>query len=105
LTQVGLFCFWAIMYSVYILYSEKLSKFYIGYSSNVLSRQDYHNSEANVIWTSKGKPWQAYFVISDLSESQAIRIEKHIKKMKSRKYIENLKKYPEIVEKLRARYI
>jgi putative endonuclease len=34
------------------------------------------------------------------SVTQAILIEKRIKKMKSRKYIENLKKYPEMIEKI-----
>jgi putative endonuclease len=29
-----------------------------------------------------------------------MKIERHIKKMKSKKYIQNLKKYPEMVEKL-----
>ena len=36
--------------------------------------------------------------------TQALAIEKHIKSMKSRKYLENLKKYPEITEKLKQLY-
>jgi putative endonuclease len=35
---------------------------------------------------------------------QAVFIESKIKRMKSRKYIENLKKYPEIVEKMLRKY-
>ena len=92
------------MFSVYILYSEKLSKFYIGYSSDVASRLSYHNSEGNTIWTKRGIPWELIFEINVLSEAQAIGIEKHIKKMKSRKYIENLRRYPEMVDKLKHRY-
>jgi putative endonuclease len=35
---------------------------------------------------------------------QAHKIENHIKKMKSKKYIENLKKYPEISLRLLQKY-
>jgi putative endonuclease len=35
---------------------------------------------------------------------QALRIEKHIKNMKSKKYIEDIKKYPEITERLKEKY-
>ena len=31
-------------------------------------------------------------------------VEEHIKSMKSKKYIQNLKKYPEMVEKLKDKY-
>ncbi|MDX1627518.1 MAG: GIY-YIG nuclease family protein, partial [Fulvivirga sp.] len=89
------------MYSVYILYSSKLGKFYIGYSSDVSGRLNYHNSEFNTIWTRHGQPWERYFVIEELGERLAVRMEKHIKRMKSKEYIKNLKEYPEMVEKLR----
>jgi putative endonuclease len=35
---------------------------------------------------------------------QAREIEKHLKKMKSRKYLENLKRYPEMLGKLLLRF-
>lgn len=93
------------MFSVYILYSEKLDKFYIGYSANVESRLSYHNSLKNLNWTKRGQPWQLFFTIDELSEKQATRIEKHLKRMKSKKYINNLCTYPEITEKLKLRFI
>jgi len=40
------------------------------------------------------------FFIDNLEYLQARKIEAHIKRMKSRKFIENLKKYPEIQERL-----
>jgi putative endonuclease len=33
-----------------------------------------------------------------------IEIEKHIKRMKSRVYIENLKKYPDVINRLKEKY-
>jgi len=39
-----------------------------------------------------------------LDYEQARKIEKQIKRMKSKKYIENLKKYPDIVKKLIEKY-
>jgi len=42
--------------------------------------------------------------LDDLTYAQARMIETHIKRMKSRKYIENLMKYPAIAEKLKEKY-
>ncbi|UII21716.1 GIY-YIG nuclease family protein [Fulvivirga ligni] len=92
------------MYSVYILYSASIDKFYIGYSSDVSLRLDYHNSLINNNWTKRGRPWELYFKMEGMSKSQALQIEKHIKKMKSIKYISNLVRYPEMQEKLFERY-
>ena len=94
------------MYSVYVLYSLGLTKYYIGYSSQVSNRLNYHNDlDKNVIWTKRGIPWTLFLEINELSEPQAIKIESHLKKMKSKRYLENLKRYPEMVAKLKERYI
>ena len=93
------------MYCVYIIYSSSLNKFYIGYSSNFEERALYHNSKTkNKIWSRRGIPWQEWLVIDGLSLRQARGIESHIKRMKSRKYIENLLKYPGLVNKLKMKY-
>ncbi len=55
-------------------------------------------------FTSKADDWDEFFVIPDLSKHQARSIEKHIKAMKSSTYIRNLKKYPELVQKLKDLY-
>jgi putative endonuclease len=44
--------------------------------------------------------WELFLLIPCETITQAIYIELRIKNMKSRKYIENLKKYPEIVERI-----
>ncbi|MDH5400105.1 MAG: GIY-YIG nuclease family protein [Cyclobacteriaceae bacterium] len=93
------------MYTVYVLYSEKINRFYIGYSENVENRIEYHNNpQHNHIWTKRGIPWVIFLTIDELSHGQARKIEIHIKKMKSTTYLKNLTKYPEIIEKLKSKY-
>jgi len=90
---------------VYILFSEHLDKFYIGYSSNLRERLAFHNNAALYnIWTNRGIPWSFYFSIENLTHRQAVAIEKHLKKMKSRTYLNNLKQYPELTSWLKKKY-
>ena len=51
-------------------------------------------------FTSRTSVWELYLVIPCRSSKQAAEIEKQIKRMKSKVYIQNLKRYPEMVEKL-----
>lgn len=89
---------------VYILNSEKLNRFYIGETADVAQRLGFHeNSEARK-FTAKAKDWKLFHQFQCDSKQQALAIESHIKRMKSSVYIRNLKKYPEIVEKLQMKY-
>ena len=93
------------MAAVYILYSESLDRFYVGSCLDVDVRLDQHLSEYfPKAYTSTAKDWVIYLSITELSYTQARNIESHIKRMKSRKYIENLKKYPELQVKLSVLY-
>jgi len=91
---------------VYILLSEKSNKFYVGQTSlQPEERLAQHNSgHYDEKFTLSGIPWNLFYVIKCVSREQAIKIERHIKNMKSRKYIEDLKKFPEISEKLLVKY-
>lgn len=44
------------MYYVYILYSKKLDKFYIGYTEDLKERVRRHNAGLS-IFTNTGRPW------------------------------------------------
>jgi putative endonuclease len=55
-------------------------------------------------FTYDGIPWKKVLVIDDLSSSAAYQIEAHLKKMKSKQYLLNLLKYPELVLKLKDKY-
>lgn len=90
---------------VYIIQSKLDQSFYIGKTSNLEKRLDFHNSiELNIGITRRKIPWEYYHILEMEDAATATRIEQHIKSMKSRKYIENLKKYPEMTEKLLKKY-
>ena len=73
----------------YILFSEKLNKFYVGACSD-LKRRLYEHNIGHSKFTSKGIPWiLKYFETFD-SLVEAKKRESAIKKMKSRKYVESL---------------
>jgi putative endonuclease len=55
-------------------------------------------------FTSKADDWEIFLEIKDLEYLQARKIEGHIKRMKSRIYIENLARYPDIIKKLKQKY-
>ena len=89
---------------VYILHSQKLKKFYIGYTSNLLKRLDFHKIADARKFTYNSDDWIVVFTINCSSKTQGLSIEKHIKKMKSKIYIQNIIKYPEISLKLLDKY-
>ena len=52
-------------------------------------------------FTAKADDWELFFSELCVSKEQANGIERHIKKMKSKIYINNLIKYPDIILKLK----
>ena len=78
-------------YYIYILYSSNFAKYYVGFSADPWSRVEQHNSNSLEKFTGKTHDWQlrAVFFVSD-QISEAMKIEKFIKKQKSRKLIERL---------------
>ena len=93
------------MASVYILFSEKLNRFYTGSCLDLLQRLQSHKDKSFTdSFTSKTEDWELFFTINDLDYRQSRLIELHIKKMKSVIFIKNLKQYPELVAKLIERY-
>ena len=91
--------------TVYILYSKKLDKYYIGFTENLDVRLDFHLSDSQSRkFTYKSDDWELIFTIKCESKNQGLSIEKHIKSMKSKIYIQNLLKYPEMKFKLLEKY-
>jgi putative endonuclease len=90
---------------VYVLYSPSLDQFYVGSCADLAYRTKQHLSQHFPgAFTGKATDWEMYFFWDNLTYIQARSIEAHIKKMKSKNYIENLKKYPRIMERLVALY-
>ena len=93
------------MHYIYIIYSTAKNAFYIGETMDIRNRIEEHNSNIhNLSFTRRANDWQLFFFIECESKSQAQKIERHIKKMKSRKYYHNLKKYPNISSTLLEKY-
>ena len=94
-----------LMASVYILFSKKLDRYYTGSCKDLSYRTEQHlNKEFTKSFTAKSDDWELFFSVDALQERQARLIEEHIKRMKSRTYIQNLKKYPEMMQKLIIKY-
>ena len=89
---------------VYILYSDKLNRFYIGYTSDFETRLEFHKNAELHKFTANADDWKVFLKIICKNKTQGLNIEKHIKKMKSKTYIENLVKYPDIILKLKEKY-
>ena len=93
------------MATVYIIYSKNIDKYYIGSTVNLEERLQQHNTGYYTdAYTSKVKDWKLYYCIVCENLTQAIKIEQHIKRMKSRVYINHLKEYPEITRRLLEKY-
>jgi putative endonuclease len=87
----------------YILFSPSIDKFYIGSTTHsVESRIAKHNTAfyPGNHFTHQTSDWELYLAIPCINSIMAKRIENHIKRMKSKKYIRDLKRYPELIEKL-----
>ena len=92
-------------YWVYILYAPSKDIYYVGFSHNVQQRIDQHKNHfypSNA--TKKADDWQLFWKGECASKAQALKIEKHIKSMKNRKYYHNLKQYNEIFLRLKDKY-
>ncbi|NMB81046.1 MAG: GIY-YIG nuclease family protein [Ignavibacteria bacterium] len=77
------------MYNVYIIRSTSKSKYYIGQTNNLELRLIQHNSGYSKA-TKSGIPWELVFQKEFDSRSDAYQFEQKIKRMKSKKYLEEL---------------
>ena len=75
------------MFTVYVLYSEKFDKIYIGFTSDTEERLKAHNELATKGWTIKFRPWK--LIYSELFETKANAMsrEKELKTAKGREWI------------------
>lgn len=93
------------MHFVYIIKSKKDGSFYIGETSDLEKRLHWHNSEElNIGFTKSRNPWEYHFTLKVDDKQIAKKIERHIKNIKSRQYLENLVRFPEIASKLIEKY-
>jgi putative endonuclease len=79
------------MFYIYIIYSEKADRYYIGHTNDPERRLMEHNTTNEIKFTTKYRPWRMLlsFKVSEL-RGEAIRIERFIKKQKSRLFLNRL---------------
>ena len=80
------------MYNVYILYSEKLSKYYIGQTNALNDRIHRHNSGFEK-FTSKGMPWKLIWSTTKETRSEAMVLERKLKNLSQNRLQDFIKKY------------
>jgi len=73
-------------YKVYILYSERLDKYYVGQTDDVEKRFAVHNSGGKK-YTTMGIPWVLIKTYGCDDRSNAIKLEQKIKKRGIQRYI------------------
>ena len=75
------------MYHFYIIYSDKLDRYYIGYTEDILVRLGQHNSGQSG-FTSKASDWKLVYTEAYPDRKLAHQRERAVKSKKSRKYLE-----------------
>ena len=75
------------MFYVYILYSEKAEKYYIGFTSILEGRVEAHNHHANKGWTKPYQPWKLVHSESFELKKAAMVRERKLKSYKNKEII------------------
>ena len=73
---------------VYILYSETILRYYVGQTADIETRLVRHN-KGYVQSTKRGLPWKLVYKIEVHSRSEAIILERKIKKRGAKRYLDN----------------
>lgn len=103
--DIGFFYMNMCRFFVYILHSESTGRYYVGETIDIENRLSEHNTHFFPgAFTMRADDWTVFLTIECKNRTQARLIESHIKRMKSKTYILNLKKHPEMIEKLIAKY-
>ena len=90
---------------VYIIYSPSTDKFYVGETVNVPARIEEHNSgHYHHASTKFANDWELFLQVECESGTQALKLERFIKRMKSRKFYQKLKKHPGLVNDLFVKF-
>src|SRR6056297_17933 len=86
-------------YYVYILFSFKIQKFYIGQTRDLDERIKRHNA-GRKNYTSKGVPWELVWFTTKESRSEAIILERKLKNLKQLRLVKFMKKYDSDIQNI-----
>jgi putative endonuclease len=83
------FCLEDVVWKVYILYSEKIDRYYTGITDDLPWRLERHNQGWGR-YTKRGIPWKVVYTEEFENKSAALKREHEIKSKKRISYIESL---------------
>jgi putative endonuclease len=87
------------MHYLYIIYSPKGDKFYVGETNNLALRLFKHNNHTyEGSFTKMANDWEVVLSYECNSKNQSLSLEKFIKKMKSKIFIQKIIENPKILE-------
>ena len=75
-----------LQYVVYIIYSESINRYYVGQTNDLSKRLKVHNSGGKK-FTSRGIPWELKKYYNCNSRSEAVQLERKIKKRGIKRYL------------------
>ena len=78
------------MYVTYILYSPKIDKYYSGQTMDLDRRLKEHN-RGKTRFSANGMPWQIVYSKICITKSEALKLEKFIKKRGASRFLLDLK--------------
>ncbi len=82
------------MFTTYILHSDKIDKYYIGYTGDSLTERIRRHNTKHKGFTGKTNDWKMVFSLKFETKKEAYAFERKIKKWKSRpKIIELINEY------------
>ena len=89
------------MHFLYIIYSKDIDKYYIGETSKPENRLAQHNEHYfKTNFTKVATDWELALSFQCDTKEDAVFLERFIKKMKSRKFIEKVVQDPEILNSI-----
>ena len=78
------------MFTVYVLYSQKFDKIYIGYTSDLANRFLSHNELSTKGHTIKYRPWAIAYTEEFETKAEAMKRETQLKTGSGREFIWNI---------------
>ena len=89
------------MHYLYILYSKSINRYYVGETADIDNRLSQHNAHYfSKSFTKTAEDWDVVLSKKCSDKADSVYLERFIKRMKSRKFIEKIIKDPEILDEI-----
>jgi len=79
------------MYVTYILYSDVIHRYYTGQTEDLHRRIEEHN-RGKTPGMEKGLPWKIVYTMDFRTRSEAMQLERYIKKRGASRFLDDIKK-------------